>query len=135
MSFYDEMQDVATDLLTEFKQGTIVYLSPAAAENPWDPSPGYNAYPLNAVASGVSQKYINDLITTSDIEITCAVASAGWEDSMTWLDHLTWSDDGTALDFSNSGRISIDGLEKQIIMVRKIPAAGTPVCYKIFAKG
>lgn len=135
MTVYSRMQKTASRLLKKYAQGNIVYLAPAAAANPWEPSTGYTAYPINAVASGVSQKYLNNLITTSDIEITCAVSSAGWEDSMVWLDNLTWSDEGVALEFSNSGRISIDGLEKQVLMVRKIPAAGTPVCYKIFAKG
>jgi len=112
--FYDDMQSVASELLSEFKQGSIVYTPTTPAGSGWEDPTDVTPVPLDAVAKGPSHKYLNDLITTSDIEITASVF--GQSPNM-------------------SGKISIDGVNKQIIAIKQIPAAGTPVCWKIWVKG
>lgn len=114
MSFYDEMQDVATELLTEFKQGTIVYRAPAASANPWEPAT-YTDTPISGgTVRGVSQRYVTDLVTASDLHAVLPVFGATP---------------------TNAGRLIIDGVERQIISVQPSPAAGTVVCWHVFVKG
>ena len=114
--FYSEMQDLATELLTEFNQGVIKYIEAGATSgDPFTPTQGApTEYTLNAVAKGVEFKYVKEgYISASDIQITAAVF-------------------GT--EPSQSGVIDIDGREKQIIAVQQIPAAGIPVAWAIFVK-
>ena len=112
--FYNEMQGTASELLSEFNQGVIQYIPTTAPANDWEDAVDGTPVTLDAVALGPSQKYLSDLITVSDIEITASVFGQTP---------------------SNSGRITIDGDEKQIIAVKQIPAAGAPVCWKIWCKG
>ena len=82
--------------------------------NDWDPKTEGTPIPLDAVAFGVSAKYVSDLISQSDIEVTAAVFS-----EIPTID----------------GIISTDGINRQIVKVAQIPAAGTPVIWQIFVKG
>ena len=112
--FYDEMQATATELLTEFNQGVIQYIPLTLPANEWENPTAGTPITLEAVARGPSQQYLSDLITTSDIQITASVFGQTP---------------------TQSGKITIDGVEKQIIKVQQKPAAGTPVCWMIWVKG
>lgn len=114
MSFYDEMQDVATELLQEFKQGVIVYRGPTQGAQPWEPVTYTDTPVSGGTVSGVSQQYTNDLTTTSDLHAILPVFG---------------------VTPTNSGRLIIDGTERQIIRVMPSPAAGTVVCWHVFVKG
>jgi len=162
-SIYTDMQAVAIDMISEFKQGSMVYNHRIGGTSPFDPYVDVEV-PFNGVASGVSQKYINDLVTASDIEITASVfvipnwddgtlktSGSDWDDNHIWDDNATWSDDGVNMSWSdtftwddngvdmlramNNGTVTIDGEKRQIISTKRIPAAGTPVVLKIFVKG
>lgn len=112
--FYDNMQGVATELLTEFNQGSMSYNYITGGTSPFDGPATATAVPFKGTATGVAFKYRNDLVTASDIEITAAVF------------------DPAPLP---NGTVTIDGTERQILSVMAIPAAGTPSIYKIFVKG
>lgn len=112
--FYAEMQDIASGIMSEFKQGAITYAPATPAVDEWDDPVIGTPVTLDAVATGPSKEYLSDLITTSDIEITASVFGQNPE---------------------ISGIVSIDGTEKEIIAVQQIPAAGTPVAWKIWVKG
>ena len=114
MSFYDEMQDVATDLLQEFKQGTILYRAPTAGAQPWNPVTYTDTPVSGGTVSGVSQQYVTDLVTSSDLHAILPVFGATP---------------------TNAGRLVIDSVERQIIRVIPSPAAGTVVCWHVFVKG
>ena len=115
-AFYERMQGTATKLLTKFNQGSVNYIITRPATGPdYNPTPGAPiSYPLNATASGVEQKYIKEgYIAASDIQITAAVFD---------------------VEPTQEGVIEIDGKEKQIIAIKKIPAAGVVVSWVIFVK-
>lgn len=112
--FYDDMQGVASELLSEFGQGVITYTPITPATNDWEDGTEGTPITLDAIAKGPSHKYLSELITTSDIEITASVF--GQAPTM-------------------SGIITIDGVKKQTIAIKQIPAAGIPVCWKIWVKG
>lgn len=116
MSFYTEMQAVATELLTEFKQGTVRYIASGTTSGPaYDPVIGSPMpYTVNATVRGVQQKYIQDgYISASDLQATVSVFD---------------------VEPTVSGTLEIDGAEKQIIQVDALPGAGTTVAWRIFCK-
>jgi hypothetical protein len=80
VGFYDEMADVATELLTEFNQGviTLAKTTTAPPDDPWTPgSPTTTTYTLQATAKGVSKEFIDGTtIVATDIEITPAAYGA-----------------------------------------------------------
>ena len=110
--FYTDMQGVASELLKEFQQGVITYTPTVSSD--WESPVAGTPIPLDATANGVDKQFLSDLITTSDIDVTTAV----------------FGQDPTI-----EGKVSIDGVAKEIISVRQIPAAGIPVAWKIFVKG
>ncbi len=112
--FYGDMKNVATDLLTEFKQGSMSYNYITGGTSPFDGPATATAVPFLGVARGVSKRYLTDLITAADIEITAAVFVPAPK---------------------INGTVTIDGTERQIISVMQVPAAGTPSIYKLFVKG
>lgn len=112
--FYDNMQGVATELLTEFSQGTMSYNYITGGTSPFDGPTTVTAVPFKGAATGVAFKYRNDLVTASDIEITAAVFEPAP---------------------LPNGTVTIDGTERQVLSVMAIPPAGTPSIYKIFVKG
>lgn len=114
-NFYSKMQGTASKLLNKFSQGIIRYaVEPVSGGDPWNPTGGAKVYSLlDAVATGVEQKYLSDYISSSDIQVTCSVFDAVP---------------------SNSGLMEIDGKEHQIIEVQRLPAAGATVAYRIFVK-
>lgn len=116
MSIYDRMQATATRLLGQYSQGTIKYLAPVAVTGPaWAPTVGTpTEYTLKATANGVLQKFVDGtLVLASDIQIMCAVFDVSP---------------------TTSGVIDIDGRKHQIVRVDQIPAAGTPVAWRMFCR-
>jgi hypothetical protein len=106
MGFYDDMKDVASELLAEFTHGavTLVRTTPGTPDpdTPWVPfTDEVDEYPLSAVAKGVGEQYINGTtILTTDLEIAAAVAEVS---PMTETDQLKV--DGKALTVVRKMRI------------------------------
>lgn len=119
MSIYDDMRGVASELLAEFKQGTIQYVpvvtvagaSPDEAESSEKGTP----VTLNATARPVSTKYVdNSHIVQSDIQITIP-------------------NDGLATP-EMSGFIRIDGSDHKIVEIMARPAAGAPITWTVIVR-
>lgn len=115
--FDDEMVDMATELIGEFKQGTVTLSRTVTAEpdpaTRWIPGVETTAtYPLDAVVKRVDQRYENGvlIIQTGDI-VTFAVP---------------------AVVPSMTDKLVIDGTERVITSLRPTPAAGTVVAWKAF---
>lgn len=119
MTFYDEMQNIASDVLKEFKQGTISYVELVPGSGPVDnPGPSTRVlHALDAVSRGVSYKYVKDgLALSTDLTVTAAVKSG--------------------LVPSPKGFIRIDGIDYKIVQDISVPAAGTRAVWKwIVRKG
>lgn len=119
MSFYDEMQNIASGVLKEFKQGIIHYVELVPGSGPIDnPGPSTKVlHELDAVARGVSYKYVKDgLALSTDLTVTAAVL--------------------TGVTPSPKGFIRIDGIEYKIVQDISTPAAGTRAVWKwIVRKG
>lgn len=115
-AFYQKMQGTTSRLLKKFQQGSINYIITGPDTGPdYNPTPGAPiSYPLDATANGVEQKYIKEgYIAASDIQVTAAVFD---------------------VEPTDKGVIEIDGKEKQIIAVKKLPAAGVISAWVIFVK-
>ena len=110
------MQAVASQLLGQFKQGTIVYFHPGETTGPeWSPTADPDTpHTLDATAKGVSQEYVDGTsVIMTDIEVTASVF--GVKPTL-------------------SGGMSIDGRLMQIIRVWQVPAAGTPAAWKMIVR-
>lgn len=158
MSLYDRGRATASRLLEQYAQGVITYRSPAAegTGDPWNPQEGAKLkVGLNAVAQGVEFKYQKPgYIESADVQVTISYSSFdsvtvvytnGDEREFTHLadgvnSRFEWfflpRDLQGAFEpgFSASGTIEIDGKELQIIEVQHVPAAGTPVVWRVFCR-
>ncbi len=78
MTFYDEMQQVASGVLQEFTQGIISYIRPKPTTGPVD-DPVSGGEPdvfqlAGAVANGVSKKYVDmGLAVATDLQVIANV--------------------------------------------------------------
>lgn len=117
MSIYDELKPVADAILSEFKQGTVKLVRLVAGAGAVD-DPGSateTETDLNAVAKGVTFKYVRDgFALSTDLIVTCAA-----------LDGVTV----TKNDF-----IDIDGTRYKIVEDISPPAAGTRVVWKFIVR-
>jgi hypothetical protein len=116
MGFYDDMADVASEVLAEFKQGVVTLVRstttiPDPAE-PWNKTVTTASYSLNASVRRVEGDYVDGaLILATDNQVTFAVP---------------------AVTPVLADKITIDGVAHAIKDLRPIPAAGTPVAYIAF---
>lgn len=111
--FYQEMQGVASDLLREFKQGVIEYVTVTPGNGPADnPGPAQEIPTvINGVARGVKFKYIDGSnIVASDMQVTMP---------------------GNMMEPKPNGFIRIDGVSYKIVQIIRKPAAGTAVAFTV----
>jgi hypothetical protein len=115
MGFYDEMQDMASEMLAQFAQGTVTLTREeeiGPGPNPWDPPV---TYVLDAAVRRVAQKYVDGtLIVATDNQVTFAVP---------------------AIVPAMTDTLTIDGVVQVMKDLRPIPAAGTVVAYIAFVAG
>ena len=110
--FYQDMQNTASELMAEFKQGVVTYTP--TTDTDWGAPTQGTPVSVNATVLGVSAKYISETISASDLEVTMGVISPAP---------------------TITGVITIDGLQREIIAIKPIPASGIPSVYKVFVKG
>jgi hypothetical protein len=117
MTIYDEMQGIATELLTEFKQGIISYVKTVPGNGPVDDpgNPTITRYSINGTASGVQFRYVqNGLALASDKQVIAPVDSR-YTPNM-------------------KDNVEVDGLPYKIVQIVKKPDAGTPVAYLLILR-
>ena len=138
--FYGRMTETASRLMAKFKQGVIEYVPLVAGATEYDPMTDGDPVLLNAVARGVSSEYVDDLVSSSDVMVICSrpqQTTGEWNDALLWFDSLTWDDNGITMqvDIKMQGRIRIDGINREIIRIKKTPAAGDIITITFFVKG
>lgn len=115
MGFYDDMADMASDLLQEFDQGGLVLMRQVAGNGP-PHNPGPTTWvdePIAGVAEGVTGEHLKDsLIQSSDLAVT-----------MPGHAHPAMTD-----------RVKSAGQEYTIVKITPIPAAGTPAAYEVIIR-
>lgn len=122
MSIYDDMRQVTSEVIGEFKQGSIAYveLQPQAGATPDNPgAPVPVSYPVNGVTRPVEFKYVDGTdIVQSDEEFTIAALDAeraGFTPAM-------------------EGYATIDGERAKIVGIKRIPAAGDPITFVVIVR-
>lgn len=116
MTFYTDMQAVATDLLTEFDQGGIVvsYATPGGgpAHNPGPTT--YADTWTNGAVRGVSRKYIDGVnVVATDLQVTVP---------------------GTLTAPTLTDRVKLAGVVHQIVQVIPKPATGTVAAFVLIVR-
>lgn len=117
MAFYDEMQNLASEVLREFKQGKIEYVTLVPGAGPADDpgAPTYVKKEVDAVSRGVSYKYVKDgLALSTDLTVTMAVDPAITPNMRNFID--------------------IDGVRYKIVQDISAPAAGTRAVWKFIVR-
>lgn len=115
MSLYDDMRGIATELLAEFKQGSMVLLQYTPASGPpHNPGkPTWARLPFNGTANGVSAYMLQDTLVRSSDRVVIVPA---------------------AIVPAVKDRIEIDGVGYQVIKVTPKPAAGDPVVWQVVVR-
>ena len=116
--FYKEMQGIASDVLRDFNQGVIEYITLSSGNGPID-NPGepteIKTTLRGATARTVKSKYVdNTIILGTDIQITFSVQ--------------------TNVNPEIDDFVKIDGIRYKIIKTMTIPSAGTPVAHMIMVR-
>lgn len=113
--FYAEMRGIATELLTEFKQGSMALLKYTPASGPpHNPGkPTWARLPFDGTANGVSAYMLQDTLVQSSDRVVNMPA---------------------AITPTIKDRIEIDGVSYQIIKVTPKPAAGDPVVWQVVVR-
>lgn len=117
---YGRMQNTASRLLERFKQGTVTLTKPGTATpgpNAWDPPVVTDpvVHTLDATVKGVSAEFVDGTtILATDMEVTAAVFGA---------------------EPAPPDEVAIDGQVVTVIKTMRIPAAGTPVAWKLIVRG
>lgn len=117
MTFYSEMQGIASKLLKEFNQGNINLIKFESVDGNVDEPIEQieKVYPLKGVAKGVSYKYLKEGFNAiTDFEVTVAVDN-----------NIT----PNINDF-----LEIDGVKYKIIQDISVPAAGLRVAWKFIVR-
>lgn len=118
MSFYDEMQQIATNVLGEFNQGVIKLIQLKTPENGTPDDPGELTEvvtELKGVVSGITFKYLKEgYNAVTDFEATVAVVQG--------VQPLEG-------DF-----LEVDGVQYKIIKDVSVPAAGVNVVWKFIVR-
>ncbi len=120
MTFYEDMQGIATDLLTEFQQGVIqIVKSTPGNGKPWKPgAPTERLVTVQGSARGAKLSFSpNSLVQTGDLLVTIDVPPGGEADYPTMLDMIT-----------------VDGTRMKIVDITQKPAAGTPVVFSCIVR-
>lgn len=117
MAFYDEMQNIATGLLTEFNQGVIEYgrITPGSGPD-YNPGPSTIVWTTlkGATARGVSQKYVSlSLAVATDKQVVMVA-------------------DQLVPDIKD--KVRIDGVELKIVHIDPKPSAGTVAAYILIVR-
>jgi hypothetical protein len=110
------MQKVASGLLGEFTQGSVIYVAMTSGNGPKDDpgKPVETKYPFNATVRGVKFSYIdNTQIVSSDLQITIPA------------DVITPQ---------MTGYVLIDDVKHKIIKIIPKPAAGVPAVYVLIVR-
>ena len=117
MSIYDEMREIADEVIGEFQQGTVLYVAVTAGtggtrDAPSDPTTDPTTIP--ATVRAVSSKYVDGShIVQSDRQITFA---------------------GGIVSPKHGGHFLIDGVRYTIIETMPQPAAGDPVSWTVIVR-
>lgn len=117
MTFYKDMQNITSDILSEFQQGSVKLIKITPGSGPADnPGPSTEQeYELNAAVNGVSFKFVSaGFAVESDLQVIASV-----------LEGVT---------VNPCDQIEIDGLRYKIISDRSTPAAGVKVAWKFIVR-
>lgn len=117
MTIYDDIQQAASDVLSDLKQGSVSLVKITAGNGPADNpgTPTTTNYSLDATIKGASFKYVrNGMAVETDLQVSAAV-----------LDGITVS----VNDF-----IAIDGVNHKILHDISAPAAGTRCVWKFLVR-
>lgn len=121
MDFYDEMRDVASELLAEFRQGVVTLTRPGSSvsgANAWEPpiTSDPAVHELDATVKGVAEQFVDGTtILATDLQVMTAVPPI--------------------VPSLETDTMMIDGKTVTIVRVDPIPAAGTPVAYRFIVRG
>lgn len=140
MTFYEEMADVAAELLAESKQGVVTVVRVAQegqrpADLPtwelWTPPTVTRLYELDAVVSGVPEKLVDgEVVKATDLMVTCSDRMR-----LVSIDGTPVVPESVPFDVGLLDTLQIDGLAVTIVQPTPVPATGVKVVHKFVVRG
>ena len=112
--FWLEMQDLATELLSEFQTGTTrlvrIARTPVSVDRPYDKDNGAPAYTnLHSVVKPVDKKMVdNSLVFDRNSMVVCS---------------------HPGFDILGTDMVEVDGRQRKILKIRRMPDAGIAVVW------
>lgn len=115
MSVHEHFAETIIALVEEYDEGDISIVRPGVDTGPeWDPQPGEPQVDvIQAVAKGVSARYVDDLVSASDIQVPAV--PFGFEADL-------------------SHKIRIGTKDHEIIRIKRIPASGIVTAWILFVR-
>lgn len=118
MSIYDDLRAVTSQVMSEFKQGTVYYVPVAtvAGATPDAPASSGKGTPvlINATVRPVSTNYVDGThVVQTDKQVVVP-------------------NDGTIP--TMQGFVRIDGVDHKIIVIMARPAAGDPIAWTVIVR-
>lgn len=109
MSFYGDMQAIATGLLTEFDQGGLSL----DKYTPGSGRPTYTSQPFPGAARGVTSEHLKDsMVEATDLVVTVPAAMTP----------------------AAEDRVTVNGRSHQIIKIIRMPAAGIVAAWQVIVR-
>lgn len=134
-TFYEEMASIADGLLREFNQGDIrltrtTRVAPDPS-TPWIPGAAETRiYQLAGAVNPVQRKFVDG--TTILMSDSQAVVST--RASLIAVNGSSVASSDVYLEPMPSDVVSVDGVDRTLLGVRRIPDAGTPVSYALILR-
>ena len=140
VTFYEEMQGIATDLLTEFNQGSLHLIRVERAEpdpaKPWIRDlMSERKYAVKGVVQVITKKLMDDFASNPILVPTDQIATIETHGTLVEIDGSPVANERVAIEPSASDKFLVDGETRRIIGVRRIPDAGTAVVWTLALRG
>lgn len=121
---YDELQQVASEVLGEFRRGTVTYTTPeTGGDTPFDAAtPGTEYTVKGAIATPYKSRQYSERLASATMRVV-----------FPQIDPDTGSD--IAFTPSQAGTLSVDGVNREIVAVDRSLGGGDALVWHIYVKG
>lgn len=122
--FYAEMQQIASEVLGEYRRGAVVYTTPeTGGDTPYDPVTPGTAHTVNgAIATSYKASQYSERLSSATMRVV-----------FPQIDPDTG--EGIAFTPVEAGTLSVDGVNRPIVAVDRSLGGGDAIVWHVYVKG